>query len=1236
MRKKITKLWGKLIGVSLILFMVVMGTLSSVAQNIAPLATATGNGSGTFTPYLWNWNRINDLSLGTCGGQEAFIWTTSPPDGTEYMEWDWNQTYPINKITIHHGQTTGRFLTGGTIQYWNGSTWVNHFTFSGLPQVCINDITFPIVVTDKLRIANWVPGTGQNSNLNFREIQIWQGALPGTHALAKETSNLGGNCGGSSDSISVEIQNIGLVKIGNFYIGTKVSGTVNGSPVTYNDSVLYTDSIATGQSAIAKLYKFNSINGANLDIVSWARVPNDTNRNDDTVRRNVRVLGSPTSNPTPSNNDRCGSGSVGLTGGAVSGNTVYWYDQAVGGNLMGTGNTFNTPNIAAPNTVTYYAAGVKQSGDSSLNFGLGGSNYAGPGFMGGSMFDLVVNKPVTIDSLSVHLNLSKTQEVVIYVKQGSYSNATTNPSAWTLLDRVKVLAKNFGSATNVPLTKPVYIQPGTYGIYVFADENLIFETIPGSKTVSNTALTATMGIALRDTFATSFGAFGFNGQFFYHEACVSNTRIPVTATAKPLPVGGAFTKGTTFQGKFDAGTIGQPDIVANPDQIEYSFNPPTGFVNSGYGTGVGKTWNISSITVETTNGTTVPSANYTVTNPSSTNGTFLFKPTTAYTDSTVVVRYHLTRNDNGCDSTVERIIFVAPRPVPGFSSTSACEGDAIEFTNTSTISSGTMKYDWDFADGSSSDLASPFHSYTTGGNYQVKLIVTSNYGYKDSSIKTVNVYEVPKPNFDFVNACEGAPITFTDASTLPGGAPTYVWNFGNGSPNGTGATTAKQYAQPGIYAVTLFVEVNGCSDKITKYVTQAPRAIPAFTVDLGECDNKTVGFKNASTAPSFGVASYLWKFGDLNEATGINVNHTYFTFNTYTATLYAQTDLGCVDSITSTVTLKESPKADFAIGGGICTNESVLFTNNTNVPAGSTNTYEWAFGDANTSQLSSPTHSYPSQGTYTIELKSFSTNGCEGKISKTITVGEKPMSDFVVNKVCAGSPTIFTNNSTVSNGVLNYQWDLGNGTTPTTTDATTTYASAGSYTVSLIASGTNGCSDTTVKTAEVSPIPAVDIIPASTNTGNGGIRFATSATNVTYKWFFGDGGTSDIQNPTYIYPFASKWTVRLVVVSPDGCVNSTTTDVVVNPLSVNGAQEGNFVVYPNPTSGLFYVKYDGQAGVDNIKVTDVLGKVIANYQTEIGNDAVAFDLSSQSAGVYFITLTDVSGNSTFQKVTITR
>eukprot|EP01035_Chromulina_nebulosa_P063546 gene63546-86926_t len=189
------------------------------------------------------------------------------------MEWEWSQQYPIDKITIHHAETGGRFLTGGTIQYWNGSTWVNHHTFSGLPQVCTNDVTFPICVTNKLRIANWVPGTGQNSNLNYREIQIWQGARPGTHAQLLNTGMKALNCGSTTDSVSIEVRNIGLTTLTTFWVGTTVTGTVNGSAFSLTDSVQYNGSLITGKTVVMNVGRINNINGSNVTISSWVKAP---------------------------------------------------------------------------------------------------------------------------------------------------------------------------------------------------------------------------------------------------------------------------------------------------------------------------------------------------------------------------------------------------------------------------------------------------------------------------------------------------------------------------------------------------------------------------------------------------------------------------------------------------------------------------------------------------------------------------------------------------------------------------------------------------------------------------------------------------------------------------------------------------------------------------------------------------------------------------------------------------
>jgi PKD repeat protein len=161
--------------ISLLLFFSIFVSQSNAQiANIAPQATASAFGGGTAP---WNWPMINDGVYGTCGTQLAFVWTAAPPDGTEWMEWQWPTQKTIGKIVINHAQTTGRFLAGGIIQRWNGTGWVNHYTFSNLSQsLCDNDIVLPtLMTTTRLRITGFVCGpTGQNSNVNFREIEIWE------------------------------------------------------------------------------------------------------------------------------------------------------------------------------------------------------------------------------------------------------------------------------------------------------------------------------------------------------------------------------------------------------------------------------------------------------------------------------------------------------------------------------------------------------------------------------------------------------------------------------------------------------------------------------------------------------------------------------------------------------------------------------------------------------------------------------------------------------------------------------------------------------------------------------------------------------------------------------------------------------------------------------------------------------------------------------------------------------
>jgi len=141
-------------------------------NNIAPLGTFTNTGTqATFPP-----STLNDLNFGTCGTQQMWMSTSSPPSATPGVDWiqvDFPSTHTINEIIIHHGQISGRFLSGAIIQRWNGGSWVNHFTFTNLTPACSTSIVFPKMTTSRFRLTAFEMTTGgQTSNPNFREMEI--------------------------------------------------------------------------------------------------------------------------------------------------------------------------------------------------------------------------------------------------------------------------------------------------------------------------------------------------------------------------------------------------------------------------------------------------------------------------------------------------------------------------------------------------------------------------------------------------------------------------------------------------------------------------------------------------------------------------------------------------------------------------------------------------------------------------------------------------------------------------------------------------------------------------------------------------------------------------------------------------------------------------------------------------------------------------------------------------------
>ncbi len=199
--------------------------------------------------------------------------------------------------------------------------------------------------------------------------------------------------------------------------------------------------------------------------------------------------------------------------------------------------------------------------------------------------------------------------------------------------------------------------------------------------------------------------------------------------------------------------------------------------------------------------------------------------------------------------------------------------------------------------------------------------------------------------------------------------------------------------------------------------------------------------------------------------------------------LYEQTTKGIVTSSNTTnnhllYTLwgdappppNQSPTADFSYATDGLT---AYFTDQSSDPDGSVVAWAWNFGDGSTSTAQNPTHAYAAGGTYTVTLTVTDNAGATGSTAKNVSVSsdpppnQSPTADF--SHATDGLTAYFTDQSTDSDGsVVAWAWNFGDGSTSTAQNPSHTYASGGTYTVSLTVTDDDGATGSTAKSVSVS------------------------------------------------------------------------------------------------------------------------------------------------------------------------
>jgi gliding motility-associated-like protein len=511
--------------------------------------------------------------------------------------------------------------------------------------------------------------------------------------------------------------------------------------------------------------------------------------------------------------------------------------------------------------------------------------------------------------------------------------------------------------------------------------------------------------------------------------------------------------------------------------------------------------------------------------------------------------YLVTGTDaNGCENTDSVTVTVVDLPpVSAGNDTSICIGETLQLNAT-----GAVTYVWSPTDGlSNPNIGNPI--FSDDATFTLTVTGTDAGGCVGSDDITITVH--PLPIIDAGNDAEicAGPTVQLGAS----GAVTYEWSPTTGLNDGSIADPIFSGTSTTTFTVT-GTDANGCSDTDDVTVTVNPLPVAVIDPIADVCLGAETELSHSSTDDIVSV-EWIVSLGITSDEDA--VAHTFTEDGTFPITLTVTDINGCVhsDGADANVLPLPAPDMNIADNDGFCRDEVIQFQA---MNADGMAQYNWDFDHQDgvpptagfSSTDSSPQLSYADFGTYEVRLHVVSTGGCEGEAVRTLNVHDVPDANFAFSVACEGETTTLTSLSIVADGstVNSWQWDLGDGSNPQTgATIQRLYAVAGTYTVTLIATTNQGCSDTIVQNVWVNPVPTISIsgndVCMEEETVFTNTSVPQDGTIASWTWDFGDTQTAQGAAASHTYSTHGTFNVTLTAVTDSGCTATGSTQVTVFP-----------------------------------------------------------------------------------------
>jgi len=603
----------------------------------------------------------------------------------------------------------------------------------------------------------------------------------------------------------------------------------------------------------------------------------------------------------------------------------------------------------------------------------------------------------------------------------------------------------------------------------------------------------------------------------------------------------------------------------------------------------------------------------------------------------------IVTNTYGCesDTTINNVLCIYTPPTGDFTASvqTVCSAPGI-INYQASASGGTApySYNWLFPGGAPnfSSAANPVIEYSASGTYSATLVVTDAHGCSDTITKSNHIsIPIDSANFVLNNGLYCAPATFNVSGTSPGNPLSWHWSVSPSATlsHATSQSTSVTLPDSGSYTICLSTTyTGGCTAQQCKSVTVQSSPVAHFGVSgtLNTCVlPDVITFIDSSSGSNL---TYSWSFPSGTPATSTSqfpapVN--YSVCGNYSASLTVTDGAGCKSSVTKSNFLHLACNtASFAVSpSGGCLPLTSYF--NSSASTGNPVAWYWDFGDplsgnADTSTLQNPSHTYNTAGCYTVTLTTTNALGCVSvsQIESAVCCGFKPHANFSGNPPvnCANKPFFFTDSSTNTYAYTTYVWDFHD-VPPYINESNQanpeyTYYDIGTYDITLIVSN-YGCADTITKDNYVQtivPIASPKAIKNCHNPLSVTLDGTASEGAQIYQWII-LGGTPDSANTAIVtatYPGPGDYNVSLYVKNDStGCDD---LESIVVHITGTGAQfTGSPLHGCAPLQSCFSVTASGVISY-NWQVTDSAG----TFDTTASVSSPCFKFNN--AGLYNVQL----------------